>query len=351
MNDIRLSDLYIRKKTLSNFINTCITAHNKLRLQFKNDLEIISNEEDSRPHIMYLKTLSNQSLKALKEFSEHQQYMITNYRRLNVTKLGHLKQQIDTNNPRLLLERFQLWNSLPISWRKVISKSQRFTTYIIDEWDEELKFINIGLNKWVDTNNIQSRDIYERLMEAKVVKTSNNLLNTKHETNLTTDDESPFVRCFKMTKNIKIRNVQYKILHNIYPTMKILHKWNIKPSPNCTNCNREEDLVHAIWTCPIAVESIDNIKRLYNEVNRENQIDLNKEDIIYGIKNKDALNTIITLIKQRLILQRENKQIISRDEIMEIIKREIRIESYIAKKSNRMPTLLKKWKDVIKILG
>ncbi len=69
-----------------------------------------------------------------------------------------------------------------------------------------------------------------------------------------------------MTKNVPLRGVQFKILHNAYPTMKHLFHWRIKASPNCTSCNVPENTIHAIWDCNIARQTIGNLQSILNTV-------------------------------------------------------------------------------------
>ncbi len=147
-----------------------------------------------------------------------------------------------------------------------------------------------------------------------------------------------------MTQDVKLRNVQYKILHNIYPTMKHLHTWKIKNSPNCTNCQIPETISHAVWECPIAQQSISNLTTIYNAINNTH-LTLDKKTVIYGIRNKAAFNTILTIIKRNLILQREEKQVLSCKVIKQLIKQQCDLELYIAQKKSYQQKHERRWKD------
>ena len=158
------------------------------------------------------------------------------------------------------------------------------------------------------------------------------------------DTTNPFITCRRMTQDVKLRNVQYKILHNIYPTMKHLHTWRIKNSPDCATCLIPETISHAVWECQIAQQSINNLKELYRALNNKSLV-LDKKSVIYGIQNKAALNTILTLIKRALILQREDKKTLTCEDIKHLIKQQYNIEDYIAKKKNKLPKHLRKWNE------
>ena len=49
---------------------------------------------------------------------------------------------------------------------------------------------------------------------------------------------------FDSTKEVKTQMLQWKILHNIYPTAIILKKMGIKNSESCPSCDEKETLIH-----------------------------------------------------------------------------------------------------------
>jgi hypothetical protein len=167
-------------------------------------------------------------------------------------------------------------------------------------------------------------------------------LNLKHNTNYPTSEISPFNICFKMTNNVRLRNVQFKMLHKIYPTLKTLTTWKIRNDPNCTKCQLPETLEHAIWSCTEAITTFNNYKTIHYELFNE-QLVLIKEDITFGKRNMHAINCIITLIKQKLILQREEKIALNINEIKNIIRAELKLEKFIATKHNKLEKFRKKW--------
>ncbi len=149
-----------------------------------------------------------------------------------------------------------------------------------------------------------------------------------------------------MIKNVPLRGVQYKILHNAYPTMKHLFHWRIKASPNCTSCNIPETTIHAIWECNIAQQTIQNLQRTLNlMLTNHRQCQITKEKFLYGIKSQPTTSMIFTLIKRSLILQREEKNIITEETINKIILQEFNVEKYIATKQDSMHKFNARWKD------
>jgi len=131
--------------------------------------------------------------------------------------------------------------------------------------------------------------------------------------------KNPFECLSKTTKDVKLRNIQFKMLHNIYPTMKHLHKWGIKPTQNCAKCAVSETLEHAIYTCPVAKDAIRKFE--YFMLSKlEVSLSLSFNDVIFGTwsnlcrnmslnsKQRAVIDTCLILLKQMLILQREEKR-------------------------------------------
>ena len=108
--------------------------------------------------------------------------------------------------------------------------------------------------------------------------------------------------------------------------------------------------MHAIFDCPIAQETMRNFSLAYHELSAHS-ITINRKISLIGfpawVTNTSSLNTILTLIKQRLILQRERKVILSKDLIKEMILRQINLEKYMAKKQNNMMKHNMRWSQIL----
>jgi hypothetical protein len=324
------------------YLDQAVNAHNKLWNLFDKDIQTSSNEPELKLHRSYYYYLHNHQLLHSQHINAQQKFMVKNLRRHGIDTFGKLKAAKDGNAyPRIQLESFQIWHSFPRHWRQVISRSHRNYN------EEEDPQVLIDYNKWRNNKTITTKELRQRIQQLTVAKKTVEMLNTKFNI-LAPVDINPFLICKKMTQDIKLRNVQYKILHNIYPTMKHLHTWKIKESPNCTNCQCPETTEHAVWECNIAQETFQNFARIYAEINNKT-LALDKQNVIYGMPNKDALNTLLTLIKRTLILQREDKQTLTCEDIKRIIKQQQELEKYIAKKNNKVTKHQKKWSEFLLI--
>jgi hypothetical protein len=129
-------------------------------------------------------------------------------------------------------------------------------------------------------------------------------------------------------------------LHNIYPTMKLLHKWGIKESDKCANCDVVETIKHAIFECPIAIDAINKLENFLTlKIGKNVKFAFN--DVLLGVvsdawqfskSERIMLDYCLIMLKQKLILQRENKSIMSQDFIEKLCKDRARMEIYNVKK-------------------
>jgi len=284
--------------------------------------------------------MANHNLITSQYVNVNQRFMIDNLRRRGVNTFGELKIFKENN---VSLEAFQIWNSFPVHWRILAGRSRRWNTYVDPDFIKDE--ICTEVNKWVKIKNVDLKQLKKRLISSILRPKTVIDLNMKFNTNLQ-ENENPFILCQKMTKNVPLRNVQYKILHNAYPTMKHLFHWRIKNSPNCTSCNLPETTIHALWECNIANQTIQNLQSALSNISIGNRhVQILKEKFLYGIKSQPVMNMIFALIKRSLILQREDKNVITVERIQDMIMKEYNVEKYIAAKQNLLNKLNVRWKD------
>ena len=57
---------------------------------------------------------------------------------------------------------------------------------------------------------------------------------------------------YKSISEVKIRQLQWKILHKIYPTGTLLFKMKLKDQDNCEFCNERDTLIHFFSSCQVS---------------------------------------------------------------------------------------------------
>ncbi len=338
---------FIRDIDRKTFVSTALQTHRKIGEILNNDVKKIAIETDGI-HKNYYAYVQNISLFCNRFTNVHQMQMITRLRVNAINTLGDLHQaKIGNRFPNLFFEIHQVYSTFPTEWRLLLSK----TTRVHGKIDNEIPY---GLNKWGKASKLSLKDIQGFLKSVVLGRNPVDIVLHKHEVRIEISETkfNPFLELRKMTKDVKIKNIQYKILHNIYPTMKHLYKWKIKSSPNCSFCSEVETLTHAIHTCPIAKDcwkKLSDILGLGMELFTFNNILLgfgSKQDIIpthLGVKKLRSLDVIMVLLKQTLILQREEKRFLSVSEMKSIIRNRLNIVSYIGIKNGNQNEFAISW--------
>jgi exonuclease III len=333
---------YIINQKSDGYFGTIILAFEKISKRLHRDIVVMSNE-DTGIHKNYFAFLQNKKLFSAKCFNINQQNML---HRLMVHGIVTVKDLLDEHTRKrfnnLFLDVHQIRNSMPKEWLTMLRKTARTHNSTKGQ-------LNIGINKWIDMKQVSLKSLKHILSSDSIVKDAKQFIIEKHSLS----DEScmtgnPFTTLFKSVKDVKLRNVQYKILHNIYPTLLHLYKWKLAPSKNCIHCQVEETLKHAIWECEIAQCAIicftNQLQKIFPNICNAT---LSYENILLGIscttnafkttldrKNIAFIDVCLILLKQKLILQRENKVFLFDDDIEDIIINRLKLNKYNSLKSN-----------------
>ena len=98
------------------------------------------------------------------------------------------------------------------------------------------------------------------------------------------------------TQEVRLRELQWKILHNIYPTNILLLKMGLANNNRCSLCNTEIDYIeHFFFNCKIIEYMWKYVTGLIRQIANIN-IALDEKKVLFGIDTKD----IPELDKQRL---------------------------------------------------
>ncbi len=341
---------YFSTNCANDFISIGIKAHKEAFKILNNDIKSLSNMTDGI-HKNYYSIIQNYELCKNVFTNVRQNNMIM---RLNVYNIDTFQKLQDEYNvrryPNLYLDVYQIYNSFPAEWRRLGMNTTRR--------HDRISEVNIDMNKWVNINCVTLKMLTRSLSRELTSNNVISLLEKKHPgLNMDQIKLNPFEMLRKNIKDVKVRNLQYKMLHNIYPTMSHLYKWKIKQTELCSACHVKETLRHVTVDCPIARESFKHLRDVaiekYN-LNPHQVEEFNTEEITFGLgstKNRhflnydraSALDTVIIDIKQRLILQREQKHQLSREEIALIFENRKNIDKYNKVKYRKNKNISIKW--------
>ncbi len=246
---------YSSSFTTDTFIGKAVKTHIDNFKNIKEHICKLSNDVDGI-HKNYYSVIQNHNVINNNFINVRQNNMTRRLIVYNIDTFQKLAREKDERRfPALYLDVHQIYNSFPLEWRVLIRNTRRTHMPVVDQ-------VNVGLNKWVTRENISLKILTAMLSDSLGEIDMNTYLERKHPGIGDRFINNPFVTIRKI-KDVKIRNLQFKMLHNIYPTMAHLKKWKIKDSENCDRCQIKETLSHAVFNCPIAQTAT---KHLENEI-------------------------------------------------------------------------------------
>ena len=105
-------------------------------------------------------------------------------------------------------------------------------------------------------------------------------------------DINPYFKVYlKATKESKLRALQYRILHHIYPTNKVLSKMKIKDNELCENCSEIETLGHLFFECQILFDFWKYVSDIISKI-FEKTITINVRQALFGILYSEVNSSI-----------------------------------------------------------
>ena len=119
-------------------------------------------------------------------------------------------------------------------------------------------------------------------------------------------DSNCWLLAYKTTTEERLRLLQWKLLHNIYPTNVLLHKMKIRNNIMCEHCLVEDYVEHFFWHCQQTKPLWRNVE---NTILRKTgvQIKLTQEIVLLGYKphkqkedNNKLINHIILIAKMTI---------------------------------------------------
>ncbi len=297
------------------------------------DIDVMS-EEPTGINKFYFELIQNHIIDNSLLFPMQMNNAVKRLKHKGINNLRDLYTEIhNSTKPSIRLDCVLAYNKLPKSWRILLTKSNK--THIISQSN-----FSHMLNKSKTISNITQKEIYSRLSQDLGISDINGYINTKHNL-IETGLNKAFLNVKKVTSVKSLQNVQYKILHNIYPTKLHLFKWKIKENDLCSSCNVTETLKHAIFECDIARVTMSNFEKVISNLLKTN-LSLSYTDILIGLTGRNSYYTItrdeiglidelLIIIKRCLILQRESKQILSEDRLLNEITRNAKIRKLLRK--------------------
>ena len=318
---------------LSSYIEDAVATHLKFKQLVDDDVKLLISE-NSKINRSYISYFQNLSLQQCNFFNKNQLSMIMKLKKFHILNVFDLINEYKSpRSYQIRFETFQCYNTLPSHVKTLLSNHQ------MNKYETVEQTLPYKLNIWKNVKNITSKDIRNRFsskLEANILE----YLENKHKNVINTQNitSNPFVQINKTTPETRNQDTQYKILHNIYPTIRNLYKWRIKDTDQCQTCSVTDNLKHCIFDCFYAKQCFDNLTIVLQRYYGIRLSSLSYENILLGTRSsqtilepnlKASIDTILILLKRKLILSGTDKQILTEAVIEGIIQSQIKLEKRI----------------------
>ena len=200
------------------------------------------------------------------------------------------------------------------------------------------------MNKWTNITNVKASQIRQRLVRSVNNEPLNRIMNTYNI--MIPPHQNPFIDLRRITNITQLRILQYKTLLNFYPTKILLFKWGVADNDRCPHCDQRETVNHVVMECDIATSTFNELNLIISKADREAETNygpLSKENIITLHDIPPDLATIVILIKNKLLKQKDIKRPLSEHALLSIIKDQHDIEQRIAHKTKKLTKHNRKW--------
>ena len=187
------------------------------------------------------------------------------------------------------LELLQIRQSLPFAWRTVLRNHVGAVKIFDDMMFPENKELKLLIKS--DAKKIYSHFNNKNLHQPTCLQ--------KWQTIYPTIDESLwkhiFKLSFKIVRETRLQSFQYRVLHRTITCRKKLHEMRLTENPNCTVCNKVDDLPHFLIHCNY-VKTFWNSLFSWLESNLNHTVDVTESEILFGILGTNQETTVLNYI-------------------------------------------------------
>ena len=214
-----------------------------------------------------------------------------------IYKLGHLFNEegefltmreisnIVGKSPSLWFEYNALFNAIPLEWKGKSNVPQ--SSVQPQYWDKDLTSYTNKMIRAKINSLKYSRPCSVAFWEKK--------FNIEY-------DRKMWKIPMRCTKEIRLQCLQWKILHNIYPTSIMLYKMKLRETTNCPYCPYETDFIeHFFFTCKKCVPSWKHVENILN-VFLGQRVNIDVKMAILGLWKADDMGSQMVFLVNWLLL-------------------------------------------------
>ena len=250
--------------------------------------------------------------------------------KMNGTAFTHVEFCNKYNVNMLHFEYISLIDSIPLNWR-IILKS---CNYIPVQPKQEAIFVAKGKNE-KPLSLMTSKEFYVILYKRVniqptcIAKWNEYYSISFHDTQWKQIFNMPFT----LSKNTKLQEFQYKIIHRVYASDSYVANFDKNVSKMCKQCNIKNDIIHTFVTCSNVEIFWTEFETWYQTVDMTNMFDIRDAcNVIFGIlaKHSFTLNFCILHAKWFIHCQKIRKQSVHFARFCSYLKRVLQVEQTIS---------------------
>lgn len=237
----------------------------------------------------------------------------------------------------------QIISAIPHTWKEQIIRCAHLDPDITDNIQKICLLAKV------------SATVYTRLIQDQTLLESKRLIWERRLTCQITQKE--FLKLFKNlvkpTVNTKLRDFQYRLLHNVVVTNHNLNVWGMKENDSCTFCNNsKEHTLHLFWQCH-KVQALWKLVQDYVQLNTRSQLESiliwNEQNVMFNLvhpKPGHIINLIVLIVKQFIYKTRCLDARLSFQALENEIELTKKIEYNIAKQKGKLVYFYEKWSQL-----
>lgn len=154
-----------------------------------------------------------------------------------------------------------------------------------------------------------------------------------------------YIRANKYPIDTKMKEFQFKFIHDILANRYWLKKWTIVDKDECQICKLDIDnIIHIYWECPTTKLFWSKFTEWYQS--KLGHLELNIQDVFLGCEN-ELLCCLLFIGKRHIYLNRLTDEAPNFKTYLIYVKSVRGIELYCAKQNNKVECFLNKWQNII----
>ena len=213
---------------------------------------------------------------------------IINFDENRFLTLNEVQNKVNQNPAITTFEYLAVINTIPNIWKQwatqqIVNQDIDFIADVGIKFNKKPKFIYLQINKNFDSVEPLAKRFWNRKINIDL-------------------DENRFILPYIVTKEIRLRELQFKITHNIYATNIMLQKMNVTLSNRCSFCRDQVDyLEHFFFYC-------DKVSHLWKEVESKisaltgKRLTLTVQSVMFGVLIREVHKEYFKLVNHLLLV-------------------------------------------------